>query len=182
MGTGGEIELTVTFGPSSSILLRRAIAYASRHANAAAEVSPGTWRAAFALGTNPDPFAHAHRLLTLVGTGRRRRSRWGDLSSQSSRRSRWPRARGSGSGESAPAGRPSRLGRGRSASSARFTTRAGPPSPTPLLRISKEGWTPRRTTRLGSEASLDRRRPPRCAPVVLPASEEDRVPVCLLAP
>src|SRR5438105_1675356 len=68
MGTGGEIELTITFGPSSSILLQRAIAYASCHANTAAEVASGTWRAAFTLGKDPEPFAYAHRLLALVGT------------------------------------------------------------------------------------------------------------------
>ena len=61
IGAGGEIELTVTFGPSSSILLPRAIAYATRHARTSAEVSPGTWRAAFTLRDDPDPYAHALR-------------------------------------------------------------------------------------------------------------------------
>ncbi len=62
-----EVELTVTFGPSSSLLLPRAVAYASEHAQTSAEVAPGTWRAAFTLGDDPDPYGRAFRLLQLVG-------------------------------------------------------------------------------------------------------------------
>jgi hypothetical protein len=67
MSARGEIELTVTFGQSSSLLLGRAIAYATQHARNSAEVALGTWHAAFALGTDPNPYARARRLLELVG-------------------------------------------------------------------------------------------------------------------
>ena len=62
-----RVELTVTFGPTPSPLLRRAVAYARAHASQAAEVEPGVWRAAFTLGSDPDPYGRAFRLLHLVG-------------------------------------------------------------------------------------------------------------------
>lgn len=62
------VEISVTFGPTSSILLPRAISYATQHAGTCAEVSPGTWRASFSLGADPEPYARAHRLIQLVGT------------------------------------------------------------------------------------------------------------------
>jgi len=40
MSARGEIELAVTFGPSSSLLVGRAIAYATQHAKTSAEVAP----------------------------------------------------------------------------------------------------------------------------------------------
>jgi hypothetical protein len=45
MTAWSPIELTVTFGPSSSPLYPRAVASATQHAATAAEVAPETWRA-----------------------------------------------------------------------------------------------------------------------------------------
>src|SRR5438477_2547443 len=63
-----SVEVTVTFGPTSSILLPRAVGYARAHATAWAEIAPGTWRASFALGNDPDPYARVNRLLHVVGS------------------------------------------------------------------------------------------------------------------
>jgi hypothetical protein len=68
MTARSPIELTVTFGPSSSLLYPRAVASATQYAATAAEIAPGTWRASFSLGADPDPYARAHRLLQLVGS------------------------------------------------------------------------------------------------------------------
>jgi hypothetical protein len=67
MGTPSPVELTVTFGPSPSPLVPRAVA-AARRATTWAEIAPGVWRASFTLGADPDPYARAWRLLHLVGT------------------------------------------------------------------------------------------------------------------
>src|SRR5947209_11670262 len=66
--TPSEAQVTVTFGPTSSILLPRAVAYAARYSSTCAEISAGVWRASFSLGSNPEPYARAHRLIGLVGT------------------------------------------------------------------------------------------------------------------
>jgi len=68
MQTASESHLTVTFGPTSSILLPRAVAYAARYSSTFAEITPGVWRASFCLGLDPVPYARAHRLIGLVGT------------------------------------------------------------------------------------------------------------------
>jgi hypothetical protein len=70
MAPRGQIELVVSFGPTSSPLFRRAAAYAARHASTWAELSPGTWRASFVLGQDPEPYGRAWRLLRLVGAWR----------------------------------------------------------------------------------------------------------------
>jgi hypothetical protein len=76
MDASAPLELTVTFGPTSSILLRRAVAEATRHATTCAEIAPGVWRASFALANDPQPYARAHRLIALTGGGRPRKCRW----------------------------------------------------------------------------------------------------------
>ncbi len=68
MAAPPPIEVTVTFGPTSSILLRRAVGEATRHASTCAEIAPGVWRASFALGGDPGPYARAHRLIQLTGS------------------------------------------------------------------------------------------------------------------
>src|SRR5437870_10040157 len=68
--TPSEAQVTVTFGPTSSILLPRAVAYAARYSSDCAEISPGVWRASFSLGSDPEPSARAHRLIQIVGTWR----------------------------------------------------------------------------------------------------------------
>jgi len=70
MAPRGDLELVIGFGPSSSPLLGRAASYAARYASDAAELSPGVWRAAFSLGTDPEPYGRAWRLLGLVGPWR----------------------------------------------------------------------------------------------------------------
>jgi hypothetical protein len=62
----GLLELTVTFGPTPSPLLRRAASYAGQHATYAEQIEPGVWRAAFSLGSDPRPYGAAWRLLQLV--------------------------------------------------------------------------------------------------------------------
>lgn len=49
MAPRGEVVLQVTFGPSKSPLASRAVSYARAHAEEAAEVEPGVWRASFRL-------------------------------------------------------------------------------------------------------------------------------------
>jgi len=70
VSAGEALELVIGFGPSTSPLLGRAGAYAARHANTAAEISPGVWRASFTLRTDPEPYGRAWRLLSLVGSWR----------------------------------------------------------------------------------------------------------------
>lgn len=70
MASRGPVELILTFGPTSSPLLRRAVSYAGRHASSCAEVVPGTWRAGFSLGLDPEPYGRAWRLINLVGPWR----------------------------------------------------------------------------------------------------------------
>ena len=67
MAPRGALELTVTFGPTPSVLAGRAAAYAARHATTCAEIAPGVWRASFALGQDPEPYGRAWRLISLVG-------------------------------------------------------------------------------------------------------------------
>jgi len=50
----GNVVLQVTFGPSSSLYLSRALAYARAHAEEVLEQAPGVWRASFRTET-PDP-------------------------------------------------------------------------------------------------------------------------------
>ncbi len=66
----GQLELVITFGPTPSPLFGRARSYAARHATTSAEVGPGMWRAGFSLGTDPDPYGRAWRLLQVVGSWR----------------------------------------------------------------------------------------------------------------
>jgi hypothetical protein len=61
------VELVVSFGPTSSLLAPRAVAYARAHATTFARVAPRTWRAGFSLGTDPGPYGRCWRLLCLVG-------------------------------------------------------------------------------------------------------------------
>src|SRR5207245_9509206 len=68
MQTASESHLTVTFGPTSSILPPPAVAYAARYSSTFAEITPGVWRASFCLGLDPVPYARAHRLIQIVGT------------------------------------------------------------------------------------------------------------------
>src|SRR6266496_5527951 len=70
MASPAQVELTVSFGPTPSPLLRRAVSYANRHATTCAEIAPGAWRACFALSADPQPYARAWRLLRLVGPWR----------------------------------------------------------------------------------------------------------------
>jgi len=65
-----QVELTVSFGPTSSPLFRRAVAYARAHASTCAEITPGVWRAAFVLSSDPEPYGRAWRLLQVVGSWR----------------------------------------------------------------------------------------------------------------
>lgn len=67
MASRDRVELTVTFGPTSSLLLRRAITYARTHARDCAEVAPGVWRSGFSLGRDPGAYGRAWRLISLVG-------------------------------------------------------------------------------------------------------------------
>jgi hypothetical protein len=67
MAPKAPVELTVTFGPTPSPLLRRAVAVA-RDATTWGEITPGVWRASFTLGLDPKPYARAWVLLRLVGT------------------------------------------------------------------------------------------------------------------
>jgi hypothetical protein len=66
MGASSKLQVTVTFGPTSSLLLPRAVAHATRHSSTCAEISPGVWRASFDLGLDADPYARAHRLIQIV--------------------------------------------------------------------------------------------------------------------
>ncbi len=61
----GEVLLQITFGPSKSFVLPRAVSYASEHAKEVAEVHPGIWRASFSLFTDERAYAHALQLLGL---------------------------------------------------------------------------------------------------------------------
>lgn len=70
MASRAQVELTVTFGPTPSPLLPRAVSYATRHATTCAEIAPGVWRASFSLAADPEPYARAWRLLHLVGSWR----------------------------------------------------------------------------------------------------------------
>jgi len=79
MAPRGEITLTVTFGPASTPVFASAVAYASAHAGTLEQVGPKTYRASFALGTDPDAYGRALDLVhmvygwrsTLVEVGRR---------------------------------------------------------------------------------------------------------------
>ena len=66
MPARGEVLLQITFGPSKSFLLPRALSYAREHAKEAVEVDPGIWRASFPLFTNERAYAHALQLLYMV--------------------------------------------------------------------------------------------------------------------
>jgi hypothetical protein len=62
----GEVLLQITFGPSKSFVLPRAVSYASEHAKEVAEVHPGIWRASFSLFPTP----LGHRAVRRRGDGR----------------------------------------------------------------------------------------------------------------
>lgn len=66
MAPRGEVVLQVTFGPSKSPLASRAVSYARAHAEEAAEVEPGVWRASFRLGADERTFGTASQLLQMV--------------------------------------------------------------------------------------------------------------------
>jgi hypothetical protein len=61
-----ERNLTVVFGPSRSKFFPKAVAYARAVATEVAEPEPGRYRAAFTLGADPDPYAHASALIERV--------------------------------------------------------------------------------------------------------------------
>ncbi len=67
MAIRGPLQVVLTFGPTSSPLYDRAVSFARSRATEAAEIAPGVWRASFALGNDPGPYASAWRLLGLVG-------------------------------------------------------------------------------------------------------------------
>ena len=54
------------FGPSGSKRLRKAVAEATRHAQGFFEPEPGTYRARFVLGTDPEAYAGLARVIDLV--------------------------------------------------------------------------------------------------------------------
>ena len=58
----------MTFGPTPSPLLPRAVSYARTHATTWAEIAPGVHRAAFTLQGDPEPYGRAYRLLGMVGS------------------------------------------------------------------------------------------------------------------
>lgn len=70
MASRGPVELIVTFVPTTSPLFRRAMSYAASHATTCAEVAPGSWRAGFSLGSDPEPYGRAWRLVHMVGSWR----------------------------------------------------------------------------------------------------------------
>ena len=61
-----ETILTVTFGPTSSPALPRAVAYAREHADAITSPERGVWRATFRLGMDQERYGHALRLIEFV--------------------------------------------------------------------------------------------------------------------
>jgi hypothetical protein len=58
--------LTVVFGPSRSRFFPKAVAHARAVATEIAEPEPGRYRAAFTLGVDPGPYAHASALIERV--------------------------------------------------------------------------------------------------------------------
>ena len=66
MAPRGEVVLQVTFGPSKSPVASRAVSYARAHAEEAAEIAPGVWRASFRLGADERAFGMAFQLLQMV--------------------------------------------------------------------------------------------------------------------
>jgi hypothetical protein len=66
MAPHGEITLTVTFGPAATPVFSTAVAYARTHAHKLEQVGPGTYRASFVLGTNPDAYGRAMDLVYMV--------------------------------------------------------------------------------------------------------------------
>jgi hypothetical protein len=66
MAHRGEVLLRVTFGPSKSPLFSRAAAYAREHAEEAAQLTPGVWRASFRLSFSERPYGDASQLLSMV--------------------------------------------------------------------------------------------------------------------
>ncbi len=63
----GEVVLKVTFGPSRSPLMCRAISYATEHAQEMTELEPGVWRASFRLGAEERPYGEAAQFVAMVG-------------------------------------------------------------------------------------------------------------------
>jgi hypothetical protein len=66
MPARGEVLLEITFGPSTSLVLPRAVSYAREHTKQVTEDQPGIWRARFALATDEKTYAHALQLLCMV--------------------------------------------------------------------------------------------------------------------
>ena len=66
MRVRSHVVLEVSFGPSSSPSLHRAISHATGHADSLEETSPGAWRATFDLGEDEERYGRALELLHMV--------------------------------------------------------------------------------------------------------------------
>jgi hypothetical protein len=66
MAPRGEITVAVTFGPTTSPGLGRAVAYAAEHADTFVGVGKGTWRATFTLNTEEHRFGRSLRLVEMT--------------------------------------------------------------------------------------------------------------------
>jgi hypothetical protein len=66
MGKRSEAVLTVTFGPSSTPTLPRALSYAREHADSISQVEQGVWRATFRLEKDEDRYGRAAQFLWMV--------------------------------------------------------------------------------------------------------------------
>ena len=151
MSARGEIELAVTFGPSSSLLVGRAIAYATQHAKTSAEVAPRD------LACRVYPRRRPRLLCVGTPAARARGELEGD-GGPGGRIRRAPcthplddlREGAAQAGGGLPCGLPGRA-LAESASSAPSTTRGGLRSPSLPLPICKADRTGRPTTRHRSE-------------------------------
>ena len=66
MTARGEVQVTVSFGPTSSPGLAHAVAYAIEHAQRTEQLRSGTWEATFRIEDDEGDFGAAHHLLRLV--------------------------------------------------------------------------------------------------------------------
>jgi len=66
MARPGEAMLRVTFGPTRSPLVARAVSNARARASELAEVEPGVWRVGFRLGGDERSFGEASQLVWMV--------------------------------------------------------------------------------------------------------------------
>ena len=62
----GEVTLMITFGPASTPVFERAVAYAKEHADQLNQAGPRTYRASFVLGTDPVVYGRALHLVNMV--------------------------------------------------------------------------------------------------------------------